>query len=179
MLHLLLWHRAGDSYFSVAGFSFRKTNYLSNSLFTANNPGKLYELEAIYTLIPWTFAAPLFVGNVKKKKKKSWDGGKTFLTTSMVHIFLSSPGKATMTIWWHSSKISPYLEMVLQVPTSFKSTRALTGVQHIGFLYFCRFVVVVRSLSCVWLFLTPWTASRQASLSLTISQSSPKSCPLN
>ena len=169
MLHLLLWHRAGDSDFSVAGFSVRKTNYLNNSLFTANNPGKLYELEAIYTLIPWAFAAPLFVGNVKKKK--SWDGGKTFLTTSMVHIFLSSPGKATMTIWWHSSKISPYLEMVLQVPTSFK---ALTGVQHIGFLCFCRFVVVVRSLSCVWLFLTPWTAARQISLSFTIFRSSLK-----
>ena len=31
--------------------------------------------------------------------------------------------------------------------------------------------VVVQSLSCVWLFVTPWTASHQASLSLTISQS--------
>ena len=33
---------------------------------------------------------------------------------------------------------------------------------------------VVQSLSCVWLFVTPWTAARQASLSLTISQSLPK-----
>ena len=32
-------------------------------------------------------------------------------------------------------------------------------------------VVVVQSLSRVWLFATPWTAARQASLSLTISQS--------
>ena len=32
-------------------------------------------------------------------------------------------------------------------------------------------VVVVQSLSHVWLFVTPWTAARQASLSLTISQS--------
>ena len=31
--------------------------------------------------------------------------------------------------------------------------------------------VVVQSLSCVWLFSTPWTAARQASLSLTISLS--------
>ena len=29
----------------------------------------------------------------------------------------------------------------------------------------------VQSLSCVWLFLTPWTAARQASLSITNSQS--------
>ena len=32
----------------------------------------------------------------------------------------------------------------------------------------------VQSLSCVWLFMTPWTAARQASLSITNSQSPPK-----
>ena len=32
----------------------------------------------------------------------------------------------------------------------------------------------VQSLSCVWLFATPWIAARQASLSITISQSSLK-----
>ena len=32
-------------------------------------------------------------------------------------------------------------------------------------------MVVFQLLSCVWLFVTPWTAARQASLSLTISQS--------
>ena len=32
-------------------------------------------------------------------------------------------------------------------------------------------VVVVQSLSCVWLFATPWTAAHQAYLSSTISQS--------
>ena len=32
----------------------------------------------------------------------------------------------------------------------------------------------VQSLSCVWLFETPWTAARQASLSVTNSQSPPK-----
>ena len=31
--------------------------------------------------------------------------------------------------------------------------------------------LVVRSLSCVWLFATPWTVAHQASLSITISQS--------
>ena len=31
--------------------------------------------------------------------------------------------------------------------------------------------VVIQSLSCVWLFVTPWTAAHQASLSFTISQS--------
>ena len=32
----------------------------------------------------------------------------------------------------------------------------------------------VQSLSCVWLFVTPWTAARQASLSITNSRSLPK-----
>ena len=35
-------------------------------------------------------------------------------------------------------------------------------------------VALVQSLSCVWLFMTPWTAACQASLSLTISHSLPK-----
>ena len=35
-------------------------------------------------------------------------------------------------------------------------------------------VVVLQSLSRVWLFATPWTAAHQASLSFTISQSLPK-----
>ena len=34
--------------------------------------------------------------------------------------------------------------------------------------------IVVQLLSCVWLFVTPWTAACQASLSFTILQSSPK-----
>ena len=33
------------------------------------------------------------------------------------------------------------------------------------------FVVFVQSLSCIWLFVTPWTASCQASQSVTISRS--------
>ena len=36
------------------------------------------------------------------------------------------------------------------------------------------FVVIVHLLSCVWLFVTPWTAAYQASLSFTISWSSLK-----
>ena len=35
-------------------------------------------------------------------------------------------------------------------------------------------IVVVQSLSHVWLFATPWTAACQASVSLTISRSSPR-----
>ena len=42
-----------------------------------------------------------------------------------------------------------------------------------------QWVVVVQSLSHVWLFMTPWTVVHQASLSFTISQSFSNSCPLN
>ena len=37
----------------------------------------------------------------------------------------------------------------------------------------------VQSLSHVWLFVTPWIAARQASLSITNCRSLPNSCPLN
>ena len=37
-----------------------------------------------------------------------------------------------------------------------------------------QYVVVVQSLSHVWLFVTPWTAAHQASLSITNSRSLPK-----
>ena len=42
---------------------------------------------------------------------------------------------------------------------------------HCLSLYLLAFVVVVQSLSCVQLFVTPWTAAHQASLSFTMSQS--------
>ena len=40
-------------------------------------------------------------------------------------------------------------------------------------------IVVVQSLSHVWLFVTPWTIAHQASLSFTISWSCSNSLPLN
>ena len=40
-------------------------------------------------------------------------------------------------------------------------------------------VVAVQSLSCVWLFETPWTEAHQASLFFTISRVYTNSCPLS
>ena len=40
-------------------------------------------------------------------------------------------------------------------------------------------LVVVQLLSCVWLFVTPWTAAHQASLSFTIYGVFSNSCPLS
>ena len=48
------------------------------------------------------------------------------------------------------------------------------GKKEIIFISFHSSFFVVQVLSHVWLFVTPWTAAGQASLSLTISQSSPK-----
>ena len=41
-------------------------------------------------------------------------------------------------------------------------------------LWFSALTLVVQSISCIWLFVTPWTAAHQASLSFTISRSLPK-----
>ena len=57
----------------------------------------------------------------------------------------------------------------------FSKTRKQYSKRRASFLKFkCSLsctVVVVQSLSCIWLFATPWTAARQASLSFTISWS--------
>ena len=42
------------------------------------------------------------------------------------------------------------------------------------FVHVCVYISSVQSLSCVWLFATPWTAAHQASQSITNSWSLPK-----
>ena len=54
---------------------------------------------------------------------------------------------------------------------------------HISYISRCNFnrkhISLVQSLSHVWFSVTPWTAARQASLSITNSQSLLNSCPLS
>ena len=50
-----------------------------------------------------------------------------------------------------------------------KDNFLLSYICHVLPPFYCCFVV--QSLSCVWLFVTPWTAARQASLYFTISWS--------
>ena len=63
---------------------------------------------------------------------------------------------------------------------SFKKTRnKVTVLKKItALLSYSSYATIqfssVQSLRCVWLFATPWTAARQASLSITNSQSPPK-----
>ena len=53
-------------------------------------------------------------------------------------------------------------------------------LSHLGSPVYIRYQYSsVQSLSCVWLFMTPWTAGHQASLSITKSQSFPNLCPLS
>ena len=53
---------------------------------------------------------------------------------------------------------------------SFYWTSVLSTNSTINIKYLCM-ISLVQLLSCVWLFATPWTAARQASLSFTVSQS--------
>ena len=50
-----------------------------------------------------------------------------------------------------------------------KDNFLVSYICHVLPPFYCCFVV--QSLSCVWLFVTPWTAARQASLYFTISWS--------
>ena len=51
------------------------------------------------------------------------------------------------------------------------SQECWSGVKNIYFLIFYFVAVVAQSLSHIWLFASPWTATRQALLSFTIFQS--------
>ena len=60
--------------------------------------------------------------------------------------------------------------------------RAKLQVRHVdGFRgpIYNQFAVAVQSLSCVWLFATPWTTAHQGPLSSTISRICSNSCPLS
>ena len=46
------------------------------------------------------------------------------------------------------------------------------------YIFLCECIGSVQWLSCVWLFVTPWTATWQASLSITNSRAYPNSCLL-
>ena len=65
------------------------------------------------------------------------------------------------------------------LPTTHRGEAEVPEMQHVQWVCVITeelqdFIVVVQSLSCVWLFVTPLTAACQASLSLTIPQSLPK-----
>ena len=74
---------------------------------------------------------------------------------------------------WSSTSPHPHktLKLHKRLGPSLES-HTHTHTQHTSFSWFCRVVsIVVQSLSCVWLFATPWSVACQAFLSFTISQS--------
>ena len=76
------------------------------------------------------------------------------------------------------SNIKDYRKFVLshkKRDTNINSRSSLKSYNlNLDWKYQYKFIFVVQSRSHVWLFATPQTAARQASLSLTISRSSPK-----
>ena len=62
----------------------------------------------------------------------------------------------------------------MQQQISFSNIIFWRGCLHCIFFPFCHQFSSVQYFSRVWLFVTPWTAARQASLSITSSWSSPK-----
>ena len=69
--------------------------------------------------------------------------------------------------------------MIEQKICNFQCFTFYKYIKIIGLCVCYAAIVVVQSLSCVRLFVTPWTAAHQASLSFSISQSCSNSCPLS
>ena len=101
----------------------------------------------------------------------------------MYHFLFAGPNYIER--WWLSAVILK--QLVHDAPHGFRSggwaeviTRTVTEVKLLSTLrmhrenvkaWLSRTLVVLQLLSCVWFFVTPWTAAHQASLSFTISQS--------
>ena len=81
--------------------------------------------------------------------------------------------RATMT-WGMNSIDCISLTHLLSVSSCVQSMEGKTRKAEVGEGVLLSSSVSVQSLSRVWLFVTPWTAARQASLSITNSQSLPK-----
>ena len=88
-------------------------------------------------------------------------------------------------LWWEEGLkwvkgVKSYrLAVIRQMSSEDVMNSMVTIVNNncIVYLKVSKWVVVVQSLSCVWLFATSWTAACQASLSFTISRSN--SCQLS
>ena len=73
----------------------------------------------------------------------------------------------TSETWFILYSLREYVSLIW----AFRANSKLVATYFPVFLFIQNAFVVVQLLSCVWLFATPWTASRQACLSLTISWS--------
>ena len=75
--------------------------------------------------------------------------------------------------------ISLKIVLFLKIITTYTSIWTIKGCQrekrnvsmYMCYTHICTLISAVQSLSCVWLFATPWTAACQASLSIINSQS--------
>ena len=64
------------------------------------------------------------------------------------------------------------LQYYLQYPKGINSPIATNKwINKMWYIHWMEYFVVVQSLSCVWLFATPWTVTPQVSLAFTIYQS--------
>ena len=77
----------------------------------------------------------------------------------------------TELIQWPNFQVVPIIYLIAFLSES--------GFNQNLLIVLFMWIAVVQSLSCVWLFATPWTAACQAPLSFTISQSFPKLIPLS
>ena len=89
---------------------------------------------------------------------------------------VSSPSSSLELVFFVHWSLAPVCQLLLCTTVLFKVLYyKLKNVFFIFVLVFdVLFVYSVQSLSCVWLFATPWTTARQASLSITNPRSPPK-----
>ena len=87
--------------------------------------------------------------------------------------YFATPGLSSQSLCRHTMVWLLWTENCMRV-SNLKANFSCKWGRDICVCQFTWFSSVAQSLSHVWLFATPWTAARQASLSITNSQSLPK-----
>ena len=97
-----------------------------------------------------------------------------FFMVQLSHPYMTTGKTITLTIQTFVSKV---MSLLFNMPSRFviaflprSKVPLISWLQSLSAVIFSS----VQSLSCVWLFVNPWTAARQASLSITNCWSPPK-----
>jgi len=92
------------------------------------------------------------------------------------HIMPLTPLSTLKSTWWIHLSSEPRASLQIHIVCTLMGQSLTTDTvsQMFPTLLYLKRASSVQSLSCVWLFVTPWITARQASLSIINSQSSPR-----
>ena len=131
---------------------------------TAFHNDFIYQTITLHGLVSYNFICQLFLKKVERGEKRWHKKRKTGWSWLTQELFPND--SFGVTVSWHGCQVNN--EEWRLISQNESKTEYLQGKPH----PYPPKIRSDQSLSCVWLFATPWIAARQASLSITNSRSS-------